>query len=136
MAESQQKRGGHYSQQLKNLQRRVNSPKTDLLETEKQYIVRMELSVKSFSWELREEQFLFVSFDKEQDKFGEVKEIYREAKYGKTMRRVKLPGKVLAPLANESFENGVWIAYFNKQPELYNKVFDNSVNVSESWADS
>jgi HSP20 family molecular chaperone IbpA len=132
MAESQQKRGGHYSQQLKNLQRRINSPKTDLLETEKQYIVRMELSVKSFSWELREEQFLFVSFDKEQDNFGEVKELYREAKYGKTMRRVKLPGKVLASLASESYENGVWIAYFNKQnsdPVIL-------PNPSESWADS
>jgi hypothetical protein len=48
------------------------------------------------------------------------------------MRRVKLPGKVLASLASESYENGVWIAYFNKQnsdPVIL-------PNPSESWADS
>jgi HSP20 family molecular chaperone IbpA len=143
MTDTQPKRTVHISQQLKNLQRRINSPKTDLLESSEHYIVRMELPVKSFSWEVREGQLLFVSFEKEQERFGEVKEIYREAKYGRTMRRVKLPGRVLEKLAKESFENGVWIAYFAKEtvgdlPNSGDFVIDSSAEgrLVESWADA
>jgi HSP20 family molecular chaperone IbpA len=145
MAETQQqKRSQYHLQQIKNLQRRINSPKTDLLETETQFIVRMELSVKSYSWELKDEQFLFVSFEKEKENFGEVNEIYRETKYGKTMRRVKLPNKVLTPLASETYENGVWIAHFNKQvknePTVTELLPQLSLNTileegSKSWAE-
>lgn len=105
-------------QQIKTLQRRLASPKTDLLENDECYIVRMEVMSKSFVWEIIDGNILLVTIDKELDTYGQdVKEIYRETKYGKLKRRVKLPGKVSNEVHSENWENGVWTVYFKKNIE-------------------
>ena len=99
-------------QQIKNLQRRYNSARTDLLETHDTFIVRMELPVTHFDWELKEEQILLVSHQKLQEEFTGAKEVYRECRYGQNMRRVKLPGKVKPKPVSESYTNGIWVIQF------------------------
>lgn len=105
-------------EQLKNIKRRINSPKTDLLETEKTFIVRLELAYRDIKWNLQDNQFLFVKTDKQIDfKIENIKVVYNEAKYGIQSRRVKLPSKVLPdPIRNE-YSDGILILEFVKIPE-------------------
>lgn len=98
--------------QLSNLKKHLHSPKTDLMVKDNMYIIRMELPVRDFSWELKDEQILLVSFDKQQDFLSEVTTIYSETKYGKSMRRVKLPNKVHSKPVRNDWENGIWIVEF------------------------
>jgi HSP20 family molecular chaperone IbpA len=122
--------------QILNLKRRLHSPKTDLFVNGDNYIVRMELPVRDFSWELKDDQILLVSFDKQRDFLSHVTTLYSETKYGKTMRRVKLPNKVHSnPIRNE-WENGILIIEFASQP---NQATSQSIrkleSIPEEWAD-
>jgi HSP20 family molecular chaperone IbpA len=144
-----QRRGGKVAQlqqHIKNLQRRCNSPKTDLLETDDVFIVRMELPVTSYRWELKEEQILLVTYQKEQFEFEGAKEIYRESRHGQSMRRVKLPAKVNARPFSESYTNGIWVVKFAKQSNAEHQQSQPTqplidfeklsvADVSGSWAD-
>lgn len=135
----------YLQQQIKNLQRRVNSPKTDLLETDDVYIVRMELPCDCFKWELKDNQILLVSLEKKMEYAEEnVKEIYREARYGKLMRRVKLPGLVDNKPVSDDWKNGVWVVHFKKQSTntsqnqstpKFNELLGQDIDNSKSWAD-
>lgn len=137
-------------QQIKNLQRRYNSARTDLLETQDTFIVRMELPVTSFKWELKEEQILLVTQQKFQEEFAGAKEIYRECRYGQNMRRVKLPGKVVHEPISDTYNNGIWVIEFAKKeidskpsPEAPTDQKVDQIDfekltlgdVSKSWAD-
>uniref|UniRef100_A0A6C0H7E9 SHSP domain-containing protein n=1 Tax=viral metagenome TaxID=1070528 RepID=A0A6C0H7E9_9ZZZZ len=140
-------------QQIKNLQRRYNSARTDLLKTDDTFIVRMELPATSFKWELKEDQILLVSQQKVQEEYEGAKEVYRECRYGQNIRRVKLLGKVKPEPISESYNNGVWVIRFarlNNLPENV-PVFEQSHHeqptleidfekltlgdISKSWAD-
>jgi HSP20 family molecular chaperone IbpA len=103
--------------QLSNLKKHLHSPKTDLMVKDNVFIIRMELPVRDFSWELKDEQILLVSFDKQQDFLSEVTTIYSETKYGKSMRRVKFPNKVHSKPVRNNWENGIWIVEFEKVNE-------------------
>lgn len=108
----------YLQKQVANMKRRMNSPKTDLMETSDCYIVRMELPVRSgFDWELKDDSILLVSFEKQSDFLADVNVIYSETKYGKAMRRVKLPSKVNPQPVRNDWENGVWIVEFQKLPK-------------------
>jgi HSP20 family molecular chaperone IbpA len=104
--------------QLKTLERRMHSPKTDLVETQTSYIIRMELAVKDFEWNIKDQQYLFVSYVRDQDYGHEddsIKVIYSETKYGKNIRRVKLPSKISGEVLRETWDYGVWIIEFAKE---------------------
>lgn len=138
----------HLQQQIKNLQRRYNSARTDLLETDLTFIVRMELPVTSFRWELKDKQILLVSYQKDQEEFPGAKEVYRECRYGKSMRRVKLPEQVNPEPVNESYTNGIWVIEFarynnnqitsEQQPQTPEIDFEKLTlaDVPNSWADA
>jgi HSP20 family molecular chaperone IbpA len=87
--------------QLGLLQKRMHSPKVDLLEIEDSFVVKMEVPGLLFN-ELRitiqDNQFLLVSGNKfEEYAFEEDsthRAVYKECKYGNFMRRVKLPALV------------------------------------------
>lgn len=102
-------------QQLNILKRRINSPKVDLLETENTYVVRLELSYRSFKWNLIDEQILLLSTDKQIEFNDNYKLIYSEAKYGKITRRVKLPSKVNNVPIRDEYNEGILILEFKKQ---------------------
>lgn len=103
--------------QLKTLERRMHSPKTDLVETSTSYIIRMELAVRDFEWNIKDQQYLFVTYTKDPDYGIEndtVKIIYSETKYGKNIRRVKLPTKISGEVLSETWDYGVWVIHFHK----------------------
>jgi HSP20 family molecular chaperone IbpA len=124
--------------QITSLKRRLHSPKTDLLANGNLYIVRMELPVRDFTWELKDDQFLLVTFDKQQDFLSNVTTLYNEAKYGKTTRRVKLPNKVHPQPIRNNWENGIWIVEFantaSSQPiDIPQTKLE---TIHECWADA
>lgn len=135
--------------QVASLKRRLHSPKTDLLVNGNLYIVRMELPVRDFNWELKDDQILLVSFDRQPDFLSDVTTIYSETKYGKNMRRVKLPGKVHSQPIRNDCENGIWIVEFSalqeqdQDQEMKDKLetipedspLSDCQNVKASWAD-
>lgn len=102
-------------QKIRTLQKRVVSPKTDLLENDTHYIVRMETLVKTFRWKILEDNVLLVTITKEMDTYdSDTKEIYRETKYGEVKRRVKLPGNVNKSAYTEKWIDGVWTIFIEK----------------------
>lgn len=107
----------HYNKlqyQIKLLEKRLNSPKTDLAQTDTTVIVRMELPVKEFTWNLKDNNILYVIFTKEYEFTDNENIIYTETNYGKTTRRVKLPCNV-KNILSESWENGIWFIVFQKE---------------------
>lgn len=135
----------HLQKQIANLKKRLHSPKTDLYVNGNVYIVRMELPVRDFSWELKDEQFLLVSFDKQPDLLSDVTTVYSETKYGKSMRRVKLPEKVKSQPHRNEWGNGIWIVEFVKQDvkesnttvleTIQEEVYEEKFDATTSWAD-
>ena len=103
------------------LRKRMNNPKVDLVEKGDKYYVRMETSgnIENINIELTESQVLIVSFSKpfpEKDENERV--VYRECRYGKFIRRVKLPSKVkLISKDNLVYNNGVLNLEFLKTGE-------------------
>ena len=121
---------------IKNLQKKVNSPKVDLIQNDYFYKVRIELSgvkQETVKIEIKEEQIVLISGIRSTEFDKEDKVVYSETRYGNFMRRVKLPD-----LVNESFTHfytdGVLYLTFKKKYDN-NITFNESVNKSENWAD-
>ena len=128
-------------QDLKNLQRRMHSPKVDLVERGDQYLVRMELPgvhLDSINIEIKESQIVLVSGKKETNVSYETdRVVYRESRYDSFTRRVKLPGKV-KPInfdkENSNFANGVLHLTFQKEtPETPENI--EPIDVNQKWSD-
>ena len=120
---------------LKTLQRRIHSPKTDLLENDYYIIVRMEIPVDEFRWEIKDDNtILFVSYEKKEPiyKYDNLRIVYSETKYGKGMRRVKLPCKI-KELISQEFECGVLILYFQKMDDFNSYTIDNGISTTIDW---
>jgi len=103
------------------LRRRMNNPKVDLVERGNKYYVRMETSgnIENINIELNEDQVLIVSFSKPfPEKNDQERVVYRECRYGKFTRRVKLPSKVrMVSKDNLVYNNGVLNLEFLKTDE-------------------
>ena len=99
------------------LERRLNNPKVDLFETNKSYIIRMELSVSEYKYELQESQVVLVTSEKlcNYERRDNIKVLYKECRYGKIMRRVKMPFKVHDKPISESYIQGVLTLEFAKK---------------------
>ena len=124
---------------IKNLQKKVNSPKVDLIQNDYFYKVRIELSgvkQETVKIEIKEEQIVLISGIRSTEFDKEDKVVYSETRYGNFMRRVKLPD-----LVNEStthyFSDGVlYITFTKKESEHSAKNEETSqTNENKSWAD-
>jgi HSP20 family molecular chaperone IbpA len=108
-------------QEVTLLKKRMNNPKVDLVEKDNKYYVRMETSgdIENINIELNEAQVLVVSFNKPYpEKDENEKVIYRECRYGKFMRRVKLPSKVMMISKDDLvYNNGVLNLEFIKKED-------------------
>lgn len=108
---------------FKNLERRINSPKVDLVERDSFYLVRIELPgviPESIKIQIKEHRIVLVSGSKLQDTINETdRVIYRECKYDNFIRRIKLPGPIKFFNVNEKlhFTNGVLNLIFEKATE-------------------
>jgi HSP20 family molecular chaperone IbpA len=130
-------------QSLKNLQKKIHSPKVDLVERDNSYLVRIELpgiTLDSLNIEIKESQILLISGNKTTNNLYETDRIvYKESKYDKFMRRVKLPGKIKAIDFNKDnldFVNGVLNLTFEKDLNvLVNNLSFETINLNENWAD-
>jgi HSP20 family molecular chaperone IbpA len=137
---------------LKILEKRLNSPKTDLGETDDHIYIRMELPVNNFKWNIKDDIYLYVTYTKEYDINENVKIIYSETNYGTAIRRVKLPHKVNNNnVIYESWQDGILILFLEKQNtnqtsneeqsinntinDTYNDTFNFNNTNSFSWAD-
>lgn len=98
----------------------MHSPKTDLVETPRSFIIRMELAVKNFEWNIKDHQFLSVIYTKDTgyplNKGDRL--VYTETKYGNSIRRVKLPGKTNGEVISEVWDSGVWIIELEKESHM------------------
>ena len=106
--------------EFKNLQRRIHSPKVDLVERDQFYLVRIELpgvTPESTKLQIKDQQILFISGSKKlEDSYETDRVIYRESKYNDFVRRIKLPGPIKFFNLNQklNFSNGVLYLKFEK----------------------
>jgi HSP20 family molecular chaperone IbpA len=136
------KRISKLEQTLKNLQKKIHSPKVDLIERDNFYLVRIELPgilLDSLNVEINESQIVLISGNKTTNNIYETdRVVYKESKYDKFMRRVKLPGKV-KPLDfntnNLDFVNGVLNLTFEKDLNTSNNLVFSTISHTENWAD-
>jgi HSP20 family molecular chaperone IbpA len=108
-------------QEIKNLKKRIYSPKVDLIERNNFYLIKIELPgvIKdSIKIQIKEHQIILISGRKNQDNILESDNIiYRESKYEDFMRRIKLPSTIKYTTLNQGnldFENGVLYITFEK----------------------
>ena len=111
-----------YENDVKNLQRKIYSPKVDLVSCSDSFKVRIELPgvpIDTIKVELKEQQIVLISgvrislHEEETDKV-----IYSETKYGNFIRRVKLPELVERFYFNQNkcdLVNGVLYLQFQKK---------------------
>jgi len=108
-----------YDQDIRNLQRRIHSPKVDLIEREYYYLVRIELpgvDKKTIKINIKDSQIIFISGTKTISDIIETdKIIYKESKFDDFTRRVKLPGQILRFNNVLDFSNGVLNLTFDKK---------------------
>ena len=146
-------------QDLRNLQKRIHSPKVDLVERDQFYLIRIELpgvDLESINVQIKNSQIILISGNKQVNNIYETdRVVYRESKYDSFMRRVKLPGKVKYVKFNKGyldFVNGVLNLTFEKdtiqeettqednvqetvQEETVQEVQETTQDVSVNWAD-
>lgn len=130
-------------QDLKNLQRRMHSPKVDLVERNNNYLVRIELpgvNLDSVKIEVKDSQFVFVSGNKTTAISCETdRVVYRESRYDSFTRRVKLPGKVKPfnfDKENSNFLNGVLNLTFEKESDTeQTNISTNTNETFQNWSD-
>lgn len=134
---------------LQNLQRKIYSPKVDLISSDNFFKVRIELpgvERGTIKIQIKEQQIVLISgirtslinLDKETDKV-----IYSETKYGNFIRRVKLPELIKPFYFNTNdceLTNGVLYLQFEKQAEKQpekqpEKQFEIQINKNIDWAD-
>lgn len=111
--------------QFNNLQKRVDSPKVDLVENGDHYIVKMEvpgLKIDDLMVKLKDSQFLLVSGNKNEEHTKETQDsnshviVYKESKYGSFTRRVKLPTLIKYKNGiSTSIEDGVLVIICKKE---------------------
>jgi HSP20 family molecular chaperone IbpA len=101
--------------------KRINSPKVDLMQIDDKYIVKVEVpGVTNLECKLEHDQILLV-FGERNHVFPEGTDfIYREIRFGKFVRRVKLPSKVILDdnTLNQTPIDGVITLEFVKKEEL------------------
>jgi len=106
-------------QEIRNLQRRIHSPKVDLVERDSFYLIRIELpgiDKSSISIKIKEEQIVLISGSKVPDDLLETdRVIYKESKFNDFTRRIKLPGTIEPFDNNLNLENGILKVVFNKK---------------------
>ena len=112
-----------YEQDIRNLQRRIHSPKVDLIERAYCYSVRIELpgvDKNTIKINIKDNQIIFISGTKTISNIIETdKIIYKESKFDDFTRRVKLPGQVLRFNNVLDFSNGVLnLTFDKKEPNL------------------
>lgn len=130
-------------QSLKNLQKKIHSPKVDLVERDNFYLVRIELpgiKLDTINIEVKESQIVLISGSKYVNDIYETDRIvYKESKYDKFMRRVKLPGKVKVTNFDKDkfdFVNGVLNLSFEKDIDnLNNNLSFENFEITGNWAD-
>jgi len=129
-------------QSLKNLQKKIHSPKVDLIERDNFYLVRIELpgiTLDSLNIEIKESQILLISGTKTTNILYETdRVVYKESKYDKFMRRVKLPGKIKDfdfSQNNLDFVNGILNLTFEKYTNTNTNLSLENINLNENWAD-
>ncbi len=110
---------------LQNLQRKIYSPKVDLISLDNYFKVRIELpgvEKSTIKIQIKEQQIILISGirNSEFNDLENSKVIYSETRYGNFIRRVKLP-EVIKPFyfnANDcNLKNGVLYLQFEKQAE-------------------
>lgn len=133
----------NYEQDIRNLQRRIHSPKVDLIERDNCYLVRIELpgvDKETIKVNIKDNQIVFISGSKYNSNILETdKVIYRESKFNEFTRRVKLPSKVLRFNNRLDFNNGILNLSFDKKPQSEQYVeqsVEKSVDSVEQLADS
>lgn len=131
-------------QSLKNLQKKIHSPKVDLVERDNFYLVRIELpgiKLDTINIEIKESQILLISGSKHVNNIYETDRIvYKESKYDKFMRRVKLPGKVKVTNFDKDkldLVNGVLNLSFEKDTSntSNNTLSFENFEIKGNWAD-
>lgn len=130
-------------QTLKNLQKKIHSPKVDLVERDSFYLVRIELpgiKLDTINIEIKESQIVLISGSKHVNDIYETdRVVYKESKYDKFMRRVKLPGKVKVTDFNKDnldLVNGVLNLSFEKDlNNSDNTLSFENFNIKGNWAD-
>jgi HSP20 family protein len=122
-----------YEQDIRNLQRRIHSPKVDLIERAYYYLVRIELpgvDKDTIKINIKDNQIVFISGTKTaSDILDTDKIIYKESKFDDFTRRVKLPGQVLRLYNVLDFSNGVLNITFDKKET---DVQENSDDVQQN----
>lgn len=130
-------------QDLKNLQRRMHSPKVDLVERGDNYLVRIELpgvNLDSVKIEIKDSQIVLISGNKTNNlSFETDRVVYRESRYDSFTRRIKLPGKVKPFDCNKEnlhFVNGVLNLVFYKESDTeQTNISTNTNETFQNWAD-
>lgn len=127
---NKQKNNNNLELELKNLQRRIHSPKVDLIERQQYYLVRIELpgvTRDSIKIQIKEHQIILISGSKNiEDTLDQDRIIYKESKYNNFVRRIKLPNPIKYFNLNQklNLENGILYLQFEK----VNNVNTNDVN--------
>ena len=138
----------HQEQEIKNLQRRIHSPKVDLIETGNAYLIRIELpgiDKNTIRVTVKDSQIVLISGSKYEEEYLQTdRVIYKESKFNNFTRRVKLPSFV-HPFNNVlNLENGVLKIYFSKKENVSTDQvsksmkeinFNDLTNQAQSWAD-
>lgn len=134
-------------QEIKNLKKRIHSPKVDLIERDNLYLIKIELPgviKESIKIQIKEHQIVLISGKKNQDNIIESDNvIYRESKYEDFMRRIKLPSTIKyisLKQNNLNFENGVLYLNFEKSkqeesPDEESPEEESPQEESKNWAD-
>jgi HSP20 family protein len=134
---------------LKNIQKRINSPKVDLVEVDNFYKIRIELpgvDKESIKIQIKESQIVLLSYTKHLISYTNENVIYREARYNESTRRIKLPSPVKYDQLNIHdlhLDNGVLYLEFQKMnhdadahmhTHNHNNTHNNHNNIDD-WAD-
>jgi HSP20 family protein len=122
-------------QEIKNLKKRIYSPKVNLIERDNSYLIKIELPgiiKESIDIKIKENQIIIISGNKIKDELYDTDRIiYRESKYDDFSRRIKLPSAVKPEnfkTDNLNFQNGVLYLSFQKSSV-------NNIQEHKSWAD-
>ena len=124
-------------QDIKNLKKRMNGPKVELIECVAMYHIKIELpgvDKKSIKVQVREHQVVLISCTKPNSEIENSKVIYKEYTCGDFMRRIKLPSVIKYKhytCDNLSYIDGILSLSFEKSNTVKNTDTD-TVNVKNT----
>lgn len=139
-SQSQKKYINILKRENRTLKKHADTPKVDLMENDDNYILFIEIPGRLPScveFELIDNQNLFIFYDKI-PKYIESKHkiIYKEIRYGKIKRKVKLPSIVNNIYKRENLEDSIISLVFDKKKPELNKVNELSNTLEKlNWAD-